>query len=413
MKKLSALLLSLIIQATPAAADYIDHRGHKVDSLEAVVAAWDAERIGKASDQELARLNAEWRGLMLGYLQTNGVKSRYYADKALAMAQDKVWNIAIYDAAKVIGQHCWAREKYDSAAFYYRIALDAVDRMAAGEGNDKPEGGYPQAEIDNGYSSMYGTLGNLYSMQDSIEIAMDYYEKAGELFEKHGWKNSSAVLYYNMGETWLAEKEYGKAGDCYKESLRYAHEAGDSLWIAGALKGLGALYLETGHPRKALRCLKEADGYFSIHEDEELRARLETLDFMGQTLKKQNRALVLGTIMAAALALLLLALFIIERRLRKIRKEQDEASAVLDETIEELRSDHKERGPQEIPELTERESDVLRLISDGLTNPQIAEKVFLSPETIKWYRRKLLAKFDAANSAELIRKASDMGLLKK
>lgn len=46
-----------------------------------------------------------------------------------------------------------------------------------------------------------------------------------------------------------------------------------------------------------------------------------------------------------------------------------------------------------------------------MTVPQIAEKIFLSPETVKWYRKKLLVKFDAANIAEAISKAKDSGIL--
>ena len=48
---------------------------------------------------------------------------------------------------------------------------------------------------------------------------------------------------------------------------------------------------------------------------------------------------------------------------------------------------------------------------EGKTNPQIAAALFLSPETIKWYRKKLLAKFDVPTSAALVSKAKDMGLV--
>ena len=54
---------------------------------------------------------------------------------------------------------------------------------------------------------------------------------------------------------------------------------------------------------------------------------------------------------------------------------------------------------------------ILSLIAEGKTNPQIAAALFLSPETIKWYRKKLLAKFDVPTSAALVSKAKDMGLV--
>jgi len=61
--------------------------------------------------------------------------------------------------------------------------------------------------------------------------------------------------------------------------------------------------------------------------------------------------------------------------------------------------------------LTERENQVLRLIAEGLTSPQIADKICLSLPTIKWYRKKLMIKLDAANTAELISKAKEKRLV--
>jgi DNA-binding NarL/FixJ family response regulator len=62
--------------------------------------------------------------------------------------------------------------------------------------------------------------------------------------------------------------------------------------------------------------------------------------------------------------------------------------------------------------LTEREQQVLRLVAAGQTTPQIAGTLCLGVETIRWYRKKLLAKFSASTSAEMVRMAIEMGLLK-
>lgn len=63
------------------------------------------------------------------------------------------------------------------------------------------------------------------------------------------------------------------------------------------------------------------------------------------------------------------------------------------------------------PRLTVREIEILRLVAEGHTSPEIAQIISLSHETIKWYRKRLLQKTGAANSAEMIRKASEAGLL--
>ncbi|MCE7041914.1 response regulator transcription factor [Dyadobacter sp. CY312] len=66
---------------------------------------------------------------------------------------------------------------------------------------------------------------------------------------------------------------------------------------------------------------------------------------------------------------------------------------------------------QSIPFLTSREKEVLELISDGLTNAQIAEKIFVSVNTINTHRQNLLIKFDVSNTAALIKIAVQQRLI--
>jgi two-component system response regulator NreC len=53
--------------------------------------------------------------------------------------------------------------------------------------------------------------------------------------------------------------------------------------------------------------------------------------------------------------------------------------------------------------LTKREKEILSLISQGLTDKEIAEKVFLSPLTIITHRKNLLSKLGLKNKVELAR----------
>jgi len=61
--------------------------------------------------------------------------------------------------------------------------------------------------------------------------------------------------------------------------------------------------------------------------------------------------------------------------------------------------------------LTKREMTILQQVGVGLTTPQIAATLGLSPETVKWYRKQMLTKFSAATSAEMVRKAVLLGML--
>jgi len=54
---------------------------------------------------------------------------------------------------------------------------------------------------------------------------------------------------------------------------------------------------------------------------------------------------------------------------------------------------------------------ILPLIAEGFTNKEIASKLYLTEQTIKWYRMRLNEKFEAKNASELIVKAKEMGIV--
>ncbi len=54
--------------------------------------------------------------------------------------------------------------------------------------------------------------------------------------------------------------------------------------------------------------------------------------------------------------------------------------------------------------LTDVETNILRLICDGHTNPEIAILLHLSTETVNWYRKRLLVKFGVKNTVNMVRK---------
>jgi DNA-binding NarL/FixJ family response regulator len=70
-----------------------------------------------------------------------------------------------------------------------------------------------------------------------------------------------------------------------------------------------------------------------------------------------------------------------------------------------------QRTEKELPVLTAREKEVLELIAQGYTNPQIAEKIFLSSFTVDSHRKNLLAKLGVKNTASLIRLAVERKLI--
>lgn len=62
--------------------------------------------------------------------------------------------------------------------------------------------------------------------------------------------------------------------------------------------------------------------------------------------------------------------------------------------------------------ISPREREVLQLLADGLSTKLIADKLHLSGHTVSNHRISLLRKFSVHNAAELIRKASELNLIR-
>lgn len=62
-------------------------------------------------------------------------------------------------------------------------------------------------------------------------------------------------------------------------------------------------------------------------------------------------------------------------------------------------------------EISKREKEILILISNGMSNKAAASELGISPNTVQTYRRRLLLKLNAKNSADLIRIAFQSRIL--
>ena len=61
--------------------------------------------------------------------------------------------------------------------------------------------------------------------------------------------------------------------------------------------------------------------------------------------------------------------------------------------------------------LHQRETQILRLLEQGLRNKDIAARLFLSEETVKWYLKRLYGNFEVGNRLQLLVKVRRLGML--
>lgn len=82
----------------------------------------------------------------------------------------------------------------------------------------------------------------------------------------------------------------------------------------------------------------------------------------------------------------------------------DEVTAAI------LNKDNNIKGSK-ASELTKREKEIVAHIAAGLSNPEIAKKLFLSNDTVKTHRKNIMRKLDVNNTASLVKYAMDNSLL--
>lgn len=390
MKRIVPSIIFLMAFCHLSSAEYIDHRGHNIDSLQAVVnnnakdsayfnAVFNLASAYRQSDPHFA--------LELSRILVNEYPNHGWPRLAAAGAD----NISMYYRAKGV---------QDSALVWSLKAFDFIEDMRAG-------GRYDEDKIDDEYSRCCGGIGNVYCEMGDYEKSIEYYLKALEIFEKHNWIESKTILYGNLGYLYEETGDFKEAGRCLLKCMENAKESGDSAMVAFGHSQLGEYYIKTGKYKKAQKEYLEADIYYSTHEDEEQERRLETLDNLNVIRQAQLKMYRTITALAIVAVLLLTAVLILFRKSRHQEKVISETSEVFEETIDSL----PVPKPDQDMNLNDREIDILKMLADGKDSKYMAEKLSLSLETIYWYRKRLRVKFNTNSTTAMISEAIRRGLI--
>ena len=77
------------------------------------------------------------------------------------------------------------------------------------------------------------------------------------------------------------------------------------------------------------------------------------------------------------------------------------------------RKDPAKAEREKFEKLTERERDVLRLVAQGFSAPEIGEKLFISPKTVDTYKQRIHEKMGLSHRAEYVQLAANAVSAKK
>ena len=224
-----------------------------------------------------------------------------------------------------------------------------------------------------------------------------------------------------------SEGDMKKAGTLLQESILLYREMDETFLLVGALCDLGSLMLAQGERVSALKMFTE-----SIH----LSLKIEHIEAIGRSLiglamvattQKQFQRAVRLFAVAESLAIPNKDLEHVERAnfersVNKVRTHLGEkAFAILwkegqlltPEQALAFHEDQEDPAPTTLYPfaLTPREVEVLRLVSKGLTNMQIAEQLIVSPLTINAHLRSIYNKLDVTSRSAATRLAIEHHLV--
>jgi DNA-binding NarL/FixJ family response regulator len=239
-------------------------------------------------------------------------------------------------------------------------------------------------------------------LEKNDKISADYHLAIIEHWEQTGERHDSIPALCYAAAFFSRHNMEREMARCTEALGTIASATGNPEALAGLCLALGESAILAGDPSEAARQFKQAQTHLESLEIPLLKAyaQFRTGDAYARAgdSDRAGKELTSGYRLARNLAARPMAATMAEI-LRKMGK-----------AVEEQR-DSKSPARSDRAGLTRRQLEVAQLLAAGLTNKEIAEKLFLSHRTVDMHVANILNRLDCRSRTEAVRRVSDLGLI--
>jgi DNA-binding CsgD family transcriptional regulator len=288
------------------------------------------------------------------------------------------------------------------------------------------------------------SLGQILEYRTDYARAIPLLEASAREWDALGDPARAAIALYFLGQAALDHEDGPRADALFEEALHRFRQGGYTWGVSGSLHQLGEVAAMRGDTTAAAAYYAESLAGTGSAENVVRTGSRENL--VGKLVATARLAAVRGRPEAAArlfgaAAALADTIGYVRRPPEQERLERDAAVAraalgdagfeaswtagqtlrdeqAVTEAMEVLAVIGSPAAPGAAPApavksatLSPREQDVLALLCQGLTDPQIAEHLFLSPRTVESHVSSLLRKLDVTNRRDAVAAAVSLGLV--
>jgi len=317
-----------------------------------------------------------------------------------------------------IGKSYGLLGQYDSANFYHNKSLEYNIKMNSVFGK----------------AICYNSLGTIALNQNKIKQAYELFVPALKMAEKSGSKTYIINSNLNLGWYHIEIGNVDSASFYINKAMEISNKLGKKDALLRGYELLSELEQIKGNYPGALQNYKKANVYNDsiineknqqyladltiLYDIEKKRSEIESLNEENETKKQKliarNRLII--SLILLVIVIIGIAYFFRQRGMQRLNQMESELQKYLlkikDTDIDENKkysdknSNSGVRSTQNIGngDLTDRETEVLHLISEGMSNADIAEKIFVSTNTIKYHIKNIYLKLDVKNRVEALNK---------